>query len=820
MAGRPMFGWFFTFAIGCAATVPAADNAGNDFFEKKIRPVLVEHCYQCHSAGTKEVKGGLLLDTRDGLRKGGENGKSIIPGNPAESLLLQALKHDGLEMPPKSKLPAAVIADFEEWIQMGAPDPRQGSTVGKKIDVAQARKFWSFQPPTNVKPAAVRDTAWPRSELDKYVLAALEARNLKPVADADPAALVKRLSFDLIGLPPPPDVVEQYVRQPSPKMLEHFVDHLLASPQFGERWGRHWLDVARYGESTSKERNIVMGYVWRYRDYVFDSLNADKPFDAFIREQVAGDLLPAANDKERNEHLVATGFLAIGPKSLNEKKPEQFAMDVADEQIDVVTRAVLGVSVACARCHDHKFDPFTQSDYYALAGIFRSTDVLSGLKRGNNKTGYEGQYLQLVSLERKQLTSAERQELGKLEQEVSQAKSALLVAKQAANQTFAKTKNQAKAKKNKRSPTADEEARLEKAERELAKFKEKLQPSAGEAVGVREANKLQDCRINLRGEVDELGDEVARGFPKVLATGGAPVVNRQQSGRMQLAQWLTSKTNPLTARVQVNRIWQHLFGAGLVATVDDFGVMGEQPSHPELLDHLALKYMQQGWSTKKLIREIVLSRTYQLSADHHVGNFEIDPENKYLWRASRRRLDAEALRDAVLYTAGRLDLKRPEGSAAQTLAGGEIGRGAKTGSLTKDYLYRSAYLPMVRGLVPEVLSVFDMADPELLTGKRDVTTVATQALFLLNNDLVQDEAKYAAERVLAKAPADDPSRVEYAFRLILSRPPTSTERIASENFLREKPLGGATGKAAEDRVAAFAKLCHALYSTAEFRYTY
>lgn len=801
----------------------AADSAGNDFFEKKIRPVLIEHCYQCHSASSKEVKGGLRLDTREATLKGGENGRSIIPGNPAESLLIQALKHDGLEMPPKMKLPEAVIADFEEWVRMGAPDPRRGNTVGKKINVAEARKHWAFQPPKITPPPALKNAAWPKNEVDKYVLAQLEEKQLVPASDADKATLLKRLHYDLIGLPPTPDQIEAFVSDDSTSAVQSVVDELLASPHFGERWGRHWLDVARYGESTGKERNVVYPYAWRYRDYVIDAFNADKPYDQFIREQIAGDLLPARTAAERNEHLIATGFLAIGPKGLNERNPEQFAMDVVDEQIDVSTRAIMGVSVACARCHDHKFDPFPQADYYALAGIFRSTEVLSGIKRGNNKTGYEGEFAKLARSDSEPLPLADRQKLAHLERELAQAKAALRRAGNAAAPPAGKGKTKAKAKgKRKGKGGVSAEERLVT---QLQKQIDALKSSEGEddepCMGVRDANKITDCRILNRGEVNEPGESVPRGYVRILTTFKSPDVNPNQSGRLQLAQWFTEKQNPLTARVMVNRVWYHLFGAGLVETIDNFGALSEQPSHPELLDYMAVKFMEHGWSVKKMIRGIVLSRTYQLSSQHLPANYDVDPDNRLVWRMSRRRLSAESIRDGMLAISGALETERPHGSPALELGRGEVGRRLNLAPLSKESKARSVYLPLVRGVVPEMLAVFDVADPELPTAQRDVTTVATQALFLMNAQFVREQARGVSQQVLDASDAEE-EQIEHAYLLILNRPPTPNEKSLATNYLtefRERQTDKAK-TARETQADALTGLAHSLFSTAEFRYAY
>ncbi|HZL88522.1 MAG TPA: PSD1 and planctomycete cytochrome C domain-containing protein [Pirellulaceae bacterium] len=830
---------------GAAAPLVAAEavsGQGADFFEKKIRPVLVANCYQCHSASAKELKGELRLDTKEGLRKGGESGAIIVAGKPDESLLVQSLRHEnGMEMPPQKKLPDEVIADFVKWVEMGAPDPRAANTttVGGKYNKIDARKHWSFQPP-KVVPPALKDAAWPRTEIDKYILAGVERKQLRPVADADKETLIRRVTFDLVGLPPTPQEIDAFVSDQSSNALEKVIDRLLASPQFGERWGRHWLDVARYGESTGKERNVPFPNAWRYRDYVYDAFNADKPYDQFVREQVAGDLLPAKNDAEKNEHLVATGFLTLGPKSLNQRNREQYLMDQVDEQIDVATRAVIAISVACARCHDHKFDPIPQTDYYALAGIFKSTDVFAGVRAGNNKTGYSGEHLSLIeSGAKKPASSDDRRELIRLRDELERAEKELTAVKANAGKPDAanarpavaagknaKQKAKQKAKREqlarqKANPVARQERAVADLKQQIRDLEAKISPPGEPVMAARESDRIANCRVNIRGEVNDLGPEVPRGFVSVLTTAQSPKVNVQQSGRLQLAVWLSQKSNPLTARVMVNRIWYHLFGRGIVETVDNFGALSEAPTHPELLDYLAIRFMDNGWSVKKSIKEIMLSRTYQLSSEHNEANYAADPDNKLVWRMSRRRLDAEVIRDSILAVSGQLDLKRPQGSLTQEISGGEIGRQARTEALKRPVTFRSAYLPLVRGLVPEILNVFDVADPELVVGQRDVTTVATQALFLMNSPFVQEQAQQAAKRILAEPTASDEARVDLAFRLAVGRLPEQAERQSALAFLRDFEQSLESSRPLEEkRRAAWTGLCHSLFASAEFRYVY
>jgi len=798
---------------------PKLTAKGVEFFESKIRPVLLQRCYACHSANAKEVKGELLLDTRDALRKGGESGAAVVPGDVEESLLIQAIKHETYEMPPGEKLPDNVIADFEKWIEMGAPDPRTKSDAKKRLSLADARKFWSFQPVKRIAVPKATDSSWPHSDIDRFVFARLQEKQLTPIADADRYTLLRRLSFDLTGLPPTPEEIQGFLSDQSSDAVEKVVDRLLDSPQFGERWGRYWLDAARYGESSGKERNVAYPYAWRYRDYVIDSFNADKPYNRFVLEQVAGDLLPAKSAEERNANLIATGFLALGTKSLNERKKEQFRADVADEQIDVVARTVVGITVACARCHDHKFDPIAQTDYYAMAGVFLSTDVLSGVEAGNNKKGYNGEFAYLTSEHSKASPKHTPEELAKLEglqKEIAELQGQLQVA--AVRFKAGKEKNADRLKKN----VQRTKKRLDAAIAEREALQTKTPQGDQPVMAVRDAKEPRDANVYIRGEIDQPGPVVPRGIPVVLAVGRAPRFDTNQSGRMQLAHWLASKENPLTARVMANRIWSHLFGRGIVESVDNFGALGDQPTHPELLDYLASRFVEKGWSVKKLIREIVLSRTYQLSSNHHEANYAIDGDNRYLWRMSRRRLEAEAIRDAMLAASGRLDLTRPEGSPVMQLAGGEIGRGKNASKLPMESLHRSVYLPLIRGAVPESLSVFDAADPSLPVGQREVTTVATQALFLMNSSVVIENCQAIAKRLLEDGSMDDRRRTERLFKLCLSRLPASDEIAQAQNYLQQYDslVAGKVASPDERRLAAWSSLAQTLFATGEFRYVY
>ena len=784
------------FAVTATAFADAPDAAGLAFFEKNIRPVLAAKCYKCHSAESEKVKGGLLLDTREGIRQGGDSGHAVMPGNLAESLLIKAIRYadKDTQMPPEKsggKLSDEVIRNFEAWVKMGAPDPRDGAApVAKKnIDMVKAREFWAFQSPKTAPAPAVKDTAWPRTDMDRFILAGLEAQKLHPVTDAAPRALLRRIYFDLIGLPPKPEEIDAFEKSEirnQKSEIAAVVDRLLASPQFGERWGRHWLDVARYAESTGMERNFTFPTAWRYRDYVIAAFNADKPYNQFIREQIAGDLLPAKDDAERNEHLIATGFLALGPKGLNEKNREQFRMDVIDEQIDTTSRAVLGLTVACARCHDHKFDPVPQRDYYALAGIFHSSSTHFGTDAAAAKQNRNGTSLLPLA---GAMTAANTQPASTADEPVKPRRKA---------QMFAKLSGKKKARAA--MPVA------------------KAAPGAALAMGVVEG-RAADTRVLIRGELDQPGESAPRGFVQVLTNGPAPSISPAQSGRRELADWLV--TNPLTARVMVNRVWASLFGQGLVRTADNFGANGEKPSHPELLDALAVQFVRDGWSVKQLIRSIVLSRTYQLSSAHDSTAVELDPDNRLLWRAAPRRLDAEAIRDAMLAASGQLDLAPAQGSFVATIGDGYIGKGIRPevfASYTSTK--RSAYLPIVRDFVPEALELFDFAEPSLVVAARDVTNVPSQALFLMNNAFVREQSAAFARRILA-TPLDYPQRIRLAYQLALSRPPTAAEVARANTYLVTEARGLIAAKPADKDGApehSWSTFCQALFACAEFRY--
>jgi hypothetical protein len=778
-----------TIAVSPARAVSDDVNpvrANAEFFEKNVRPILANNCYTCHSASTN-ARGDLRVDDRQGLIRGGNTGPAVVPGDPANSLLLKAVSYtdDNLKMPPKKRLTAAQVADLSRWIKEGAawPAERMPPSLGKpNAKYERLRKgHWAWQPLTTGAVPAVRDSSWPRDDIDRFILSKLEEKGLKPVHDADRLTLIRRLTFDLTGLPPAPDDIQAPAGD-SESSIETTVDRLLDSPAFGERWGRHWLDVARYGESTGSSRNLPYPHAWRYRDYVIDAINRDKPFDQFVREQIAGDLLPAGSQTERDEQLIATGFLALGVKDVNQRFKVRFIMDNVDEQIDTVSRAILGLTVSCARCHDHKFDPIPTAEYYALAGIFRSSDLCAALR---NKMGGGGLDYYDPSLLVKLGEDAKPEP--DLEKKIAAATKAFEQAKREFDAVRGTPKGLARGLDG---LPFQRPFRLKmvKLQNELLSLTD---PSVNGAVtlGVRDSQMVADTEIRLRGEAEKLGPIVPRGFVSVVQFPGQPKVNPRQSGRLELAQWLSSDKNPLTPRVMVNRVWAHLFGAGLVSSVDNFGVMGQRPSHPELLDHLSARLIRDGWSLKRLVRAIVLTRAYQLGSEEATANLAVDPAARLVWRHNPRRMAAEEIRDATLASSGNLDLSRPKGSPVKSLRVAEIRNNgpeaARFGTLAQAQVHRSVYLPLLRGITPASLAVFDFAEQGLVTGSRDVTTVATQALYLLNDSFVRRQSLALAERLLARTELDAAGRIDWAYRLTLSRSPSPNEVSRARTFLSE-----------------------------------
>ncbi|MBT6919342.1 MAG: DUF1553 domain-containing protein [Planctomycetaceae bacterium] len=667
---KPLFTFAGVVCVLTASVAIAKESLSTEelqFFEKKIRPVLVRECYGCHSSSAGNVRGGLRLDTKERMLLGGATGPAVVPGDLEESWLYNAMTHQDYVMPPKRKLPQAVLDDFKAWIEMGAPDPRVSlqEDVQAAItadDIKKARtEFWAYQQPKRRAVPTVENDKWCQNDIDYHILSGLEAVDLSPAEDAEPMVVARRLYFDLIGLPPTPDEVvafENAWSQGKEFAVRNLTNNLLLRDQFGERWGRHWLDVVRYAESTGRSVNMTFPHAWRYRDYVIDSFNTDKPFDHFIQEQLAGDLLPVETDEEWSEHLIATTFLAIGSKNVNEQNRIQFRADLIDEQIDTTTRVFLGTSVACARCHDHKFDAIPQSDYYALAGVFGNTETYFGNAQSSYGTFSGAQTKQNSTLLRLPVhdpspfdKSLSKEEVESLRGELKAKVSSLSNLRRSAGQGNSATVQQQRIR------TLNE---LETLSGRLGNVDENGNPRSF-TMGVQERGTPKDIPILVRGEIDQPAQIISRGFPQVLCEEPA-IISADKSGRLKFAQWVGSDQNALVARVMVNRIWKSLVGTGIVRSMENFGVTGQAPSHPDLLDHLAVKFIDSGWSVKTVIREIVNSRSYRIGTTFSATSHAADPDNALLWRANQRRLDAEVLRDSMLAMSGELDLRRPRGS--------------------------------------------------------------------------------------------------------------------------------------------------------------
>ena len=914
------------------------DPAGERFFENRIRPVLVQHCYACHSSRAKTLEGELRLDHRDGIRKGGESGPAVVPGDVKNSLLISALRYDDFEMPPKKQLPASVVADFVKWIEMGAPDPRDANSAAVSgIDVEAGRSFWAYRPLT--KPVVTPEMAHgAETTIDALVLAQLKKAGLSQGPVADRTVLVRRLYFDLTGLPPTPKQIDEFLEDDSPDAYERLVDRLLSSPRFGERWGRHWLDVVRYAESITL-RGFLFPEAWRYRDYVINAFNADQSFADFIGEQIAGDLLPADSLQERHRNLVATTFLTMGNNNLEDQDKGKLRMDVVDEQLETIGRGFLAQTIGCARCHDHKFDPIPTRDYYALAGILRSTKTLNHENvskwielplplepgreaelnkrekemgtlqaqikklKGNTKTGkglpplpltevpgivvddeqaeltgswlrsrsvssyvgsgyqhdqgadkgaktatfrptdaldgeYEVRFAYTPSSNRspevpvtvhsatgeKTVTINQTKKppidgrfisLGRYQFKPgkpckvmlsNQGTSAVLIidavqflpVKLADQKPVVKKPAGKKATKPK--PDAKELAALEKRLKQL----QAQTPPRAKYMTVEEEEEIEDTKIHLRGSVHALGETVPRGFLQVLSNGPTAKISTKESGRRELGAWIAAAGNPLTRRVLANRLWHWLFGSGLVRTVDNFGITGEQPSHPELLDYLAVRLLEEDWSVKMVLREIVLSRTYRLSSQPVAESLAGDPENRLLWRMSPRRLEAENLLDTMLMISGQLSL--------------EVGGPMLRKGTANDYSYqhdgerRAVYWPVLRNSLPDIFQVFDFANPSMVTGRRDVSSTSSQGLFMLNNPWVIKQAEQAGIHLLEQTQWDDRQRLQWLIRATLGRPATEKELDLTLAFVES-----ASADEAKRRLK-WAQVVQALFSSLDFRY--
>ncbi|WP_010585676.1 DUF1549 domain-containing protein [Schlesneria paludicola] len=906
---------------GSASQFPAEEL---EFFEQKIRPVLVEHCLDCHSQAAvtaNRLKGGLQLDSRAALLRGGDSGPAAAPGKSAESLLLKALQYEELQMPPKGKLSKQVLADFERWIDHGLADPRveTASTAVKGLDLTKGREHWAYRPLSHLVIPELTERSVPSfTPTDAFIRASLNSAGIEPSPLADRQTLVRRVFLDLIGLPPSPEELQDFLKDEHADAYERLIDRLLASPHFGVRWGRHWLSVARFGESLTL-RGFILPEAWRYRDYVIEAFNQGMPFDQFVIEQLAGDLLPAETLNDQQRQRIATTYLTLGNLNLEEQDKQQLRMDVVDEQLDVIGKGLLAQTITCARCHDHKFDPIPTRDYYAMAGILanvktlehanvskwlelslplepakesmyaandaRIADVQSKMKtlqaakqqstpptvivakdlpgivvddsqativgdwelsqsikpyvgRGylhdknvgkGEKTVtllpelphsglYEVRFAYTPGANRSAavpvtVMSADGEKTITVNEKQSPAIDGLFVSLgqfrfEKTGQSFvivstsdtkehvvvdavqflpmeltspdAPADKKAVASSNKTDPksVSQFDAELKALQQELKELQAALPPRP-RYMSVQEETSISDLRIHIRGTVHNLGETVPRGFLQVVQTGNTTHLTSTQSGRRELGAWIVRRDNPLTPRVLSNRVWNWLFGAGISRTPENFGTTGDAPSHPELLDYLSERLLVREWSVKPLIREVVASYTYRQSSLANSAQGAVDPENRWLSRQNRRRIDAEALLDAILTVSGRRN--------------DEFGGPTILGKSSEDYRYvhrsnrRAVYWPVLRNALPEIFDAFDFADPSLPSGTRNVSTVAPQALFFLNNEWVTEHVRDAARQIVTVPSPHDAARIDRVFLVALGRLPTDSERQITEHVLASEP---------------------------------
>ncbi len=750
-----------------SSTARAADDA--EFFETKVRPLLAERCFKCHSASAKKQKGGLLLDGRAALLKGGDGGPAVVPGRPDDSLLVKAVRYqsESLQMPPDGKLPERDIAALEDWVRRGAafPGPATAVTAKAPPSLVEGRNFWSFRPLNRATPSVPRDAGWPRGRLDAFVLAELEKRGLVPSPPADRRTLIRRATFDLTGLPPTPEEIEAFVADAAPDAYERLVERLLASPAYGERWARFWLDLARYADVT-EEWADAKAPSSIYRDWVVKTLNADLPYDDFATKQLAADLLPGADP----EDLAALGFLGLSPTYWKELKLDKDVIRTVvaeewEERVAAVTGTFLGLTAACARCHDHKFDPITTHDYYALAGVFAST------RQADRPL--------LPAVVAAQVTAA-RDRVAALKKQIDKLQEKKPVSPEAAKQVAALAADAEKIRRETphydapRAPAVEEASLFVLAD---GPNRTKLEHRPGVA---------RDVAVQVRGNPTSAGPVVPRRFLAVLSP-EPPKPFSQGSGRLELAKAIVIDAAPLAARVIVNRVWKHHFGSGIVGTPSDFGAQGERPTHPELLDDLAVRFVRGGWSLKALHREILLSATYRQSSStqNSVRGTQSDPDNRWLSRMNRRRLEVEAWRDAMLAVSG--SLRRELGGPALDLGDAKNQR-------------RTLYGKVTRRELDDMLRLHDVPDATGHSASRVPTTTPLQALFVLNSSFVQRQSAALAKRLTVEAP-DVEGRVRRAYLLLYGRPATDEEVRLAVEFLTEVRPGASSGQGAREHYA-------------------
>ena len=740
---------FSMVAVGVAISGGAAkaeDAEGMEFFETRVRPLLAKRCFGCHSRQAEEagkLKAGLKLDDLAGMLKGGDTGPVLVPGDPEASAIIEAVryKNDDLSMPPKGKLPDGEIAILTQWVARGAPwpgvDPETLAVTPESAESYDWEKFrrehWAFRPVVKSRPPPVEDEDWVRGEIDRFVLARLEGQGVRPNAPAGKRLLIRRAYLDLIGVPPAPGVVEAFLSSGDPGAFAKVVDELLESQHYGERWARHWLDVARYSDGLGGFLdNGPLPKAWHYRDWVVRALNADLPYDEFVRRQIAGDVLESDPDP------LGTGFFVVGPTYRSDGgDPEAVAQAEAEtlsDRVDTFSRAFLGLTAACARCHDHKFDPISTEDYYATAGIFRNSrlgehPVASEAEIAAYEHGQKAIKDQKAAIDK--WLAGEAKRLGK------------------------KNAKQAEGVLNEES-----RAQLKAMREELNRLKKSAPPKYEYAHVLRESGEA-DMHVAVRGDLRKKGKLVPRRFLRILE-GDDPVAFKRGSGRLELAQALTDPGNPLTARVMVNRVWQWHFGKALVRTPSNFGVLGERPTHPQLLDWLAADFMEHGWSLKRLHRRIMLSATWQMSSAYDRENFQRDGDNRLLWRMNPRKLEAEAWRDTLLSVTGELD----------ATVGGAPQKEILTSS--RRTLYATVSRNGDRLLSDEFLRLFDFPAPRTTSAERVVSTVPQQYLFMMNSAFMKARAQALGEH-LAKQSSEPARRILETYERLYSRPADDSE---------------------------------------------
>ena len=782
---------FLLLVLTTFAREPEPD--GLVFFETRIRPLLAERCYECHSATAKQAQGGVRLDTRQGVLSGGVSGPAIRSGQPEASPLIKVLRADAAA-PTHHRLSAADLAAVAEWIQRGAPDPRAEETQASNFKV-HSSNHWAFRPLRAVSPPVVRNSRWLQTPVDSFILARLETAGLQPAVTADKRAWLRRITFDLVGLPPPPVEMGAFLRDPSPGAFAKVVERLLASPHYGERWGRHWLDLARYADTAGDASDFPIPQAWRYRNWVIDAFNWDQPYTEFLREQLAGDLLPADSQEKRNERTIATGFV-VTARRFSAAEPATKYLTIEDT-LDTTSRVVLGLSLSCARCHDHKYDPITMEDYYSLYGIFDSTRYPHpGSEPIPRPSGFvplipREQYDAIV-LQHERKVRVIDAEIARLERQMN--------ALQTEGLNTGDLQKASDAARSRRDALAESAPKVEMAY------------AASDGM-------VTNAQVQMRGDPFQTrGPAMARRFLSLFGGRGLPP-GCTNSGRLELARWLTEDARALTARVMVNRIWQHHFGRGFVATPSDFGTRGEPPSHPELLDWLAARFIDSGWSVKSMHRLIVLSAAYrQSSFADSLRAEELDSKNTLLWRFPRQRLDVEQIRDALLFVSGRIDL---EPGGPHPFPPEDAWKFTQHFAFTANYETdkRSVYVMTQRIVRQPLFALFDGADTSASTALRSVTTTPLQALFAMNDKFVHAQAGAFAARLLA-APGHDRERIDLACQIALNRAARPDEIRETLAYLAraEAQLAAPDNSPGARRLAAWSSYARALLGSNEFMF--